>query len=249
VEEKGCCGRPRPNAFDATIDELTMTDPTNHPPPQRLRLIFAKKKEIKYIAHLDLALAWERALRRAQIKLAYSQGFNPRPKMQFASSLPLGSTGSAEIIDIVVDEPVEPETALINIRAKLPAGLVLHSVEPVPYKAPSLQDLVRQADYEVLVETSLTATDLQKRIDDLLRAKSILETRRRRGKEEKFDLRPLLYNLQLDSVVHGDALLHMRVAAGQHGNLRPESVLKALGLEEQWAEIDRTRLIFKDELD
>ncbi len=223
-----------------------MSDP-NQPDPQRLRLTFAKKKELKYIAHLDLALAWERALRRAQIKLAYSRGFNPRPRLQFASSLPLGTTGSAEIVDIVVDEPIESETALANIRAKLPVGLALHAVEPVPYKAPTLQDLVRQADYRVLVETNLPATELQQRVDDLLSAATVLETRRRRGKEEQFDLRPLLYDLQLDSMEQGDALLRMRVAAGQHGNLRPESVLKALGLAEQWAEFDRTRLIFANE--
>jgi len=113
-----------------------MTDP-NQPHQYRLRLVFAKKKQIKYIGHLDLVLAWERALRRAQMPLAYSKGFNPHPKIQVASSLPLGATSSAEIMDIILNQPVPPAEALARIRAALPLGLELHSVEEVPLKAPT----------------------------------------------------------------------------------------------------------------
>src|SRR4051794_17382356 len=60
------------------------------PEKQRLRIIFGKLGSQKYIGHLDLAKTWERILRRAQISLAYSQGFNARPKMQLAAALPLG---------------------------------------------------------------------------------------------------------------------------------------------------------------
>ncbi|MCB0180671.1 MAG: TIGR03936 family radical SAM-associated protein [Anaerolineae bacterium] len=224
-----------------------MTDP-NQVVKYRYRLLFAKKKAVKYIGHLDLALAWERALRRAQIALAYSKGFNPRPKMQFASELPLGSTGGAEIVDIVLEEPLDLETAHDKIDPTLPQGLKLHSIEPVPIKAPTLQNLLRQADYNVLVETDLSAEALSQRIEALLAADEIIQTRRRRKREEKYDLRPWLYELDLVSLADGDARLHMRLACGQHGNLRPEAVLKALDLGDNWAEIERTRLYFEDDL-
>lgn len=227
-----------------------MTDPNQPQTRQRLRLSFAKKKEIKYIAHLDLALAWERALRRAQLPLAYSQGYNPRPKMQFASGLPLGSTGSAEILDIILTEPVAPAEAGSRISQKLPRGIGLNSVEEIPLKAPTLQNLLRQADYSVVVEIdNLSAAKLQQRIEALLAAEEIIQVRRRKGRDEKFDLRPWLYELQLVSVAESDAHLFVRVAAGQHGNLRPEDVLKALDLAENWAEIERTRLIFVESLE
>lgn len=223
-----------------------MTDP-NQPVKYRYRLLFAKRKEIKYIGHLDLALAWERGLRRARIPLAYSQGFNPRPKIQFASELPLGTTGSAEIVDITVEEPLDPEAAKTKIGPVLPVGIKLHTIQPVPLKAATLQNLLRQAEYHVVVETELTAEALTQRIDNLLAADKIIQSRRRRKKEEKYDLRPWLYELRLDSLADGDARLQMRLAAGQHGNLRPEAVLKALDLGESWAEIERTRLIFEDD--
>jgi radical SAM-linked protein len=223
-----------------------MTDPNQLDDKYRLRLTFAKKEQIKYIAHLDLALAWERALRRARIPLAHSQGFNPRPKMQVASSLPLGTTGQAEIIDIIVTEPISVEDALARIRPALPVGIALHAVEAVPLKAPTLQQLVRQAEYRVLVETELSEAELRERVAALLAAKEIIQSRQRRKKEEKFDLRPLLHELDLIAVSQGQAELHMTLTAGQFGNLRPEAVLKALDLADQWASIERTKLIFDD---
>jgi radical SAM-linked protein len=221
-----------------------MTDPNQPPPNYRLRLIFAKKKQIKYIGHLDLVLAWERALRRAQIPLAYSKGFNPRPKIQIASSLPLGTIGSAEIMDIVATHPVEPAVALECIRPALPEGIELHSVESIPLKAPTLQHLLRQAEYRVIVETDLSAEELARRIEELRIAVKIVQTRQRKKQLEEIDLRPWLHELKLESVGEGEAYLYMRLTAGQFGNLRPEAVLKALGLTDNWAEIERTRLIF-----
>lgn len=223
-----------------------MTDP-NQPEKYRLRLLFAKKNDIKYISHLDLALAWERALRRAQLPLAYSQGFNPRPKMQFASGLPLGTTGSAEILDIIITEPVSPDDARQRIAPKLPAGLGLQAVIEVPLKSPTLQHLLRQAEYRVTVETELPAAELAARVESLLAAETVTQTRRRMKQDEEFDLRTWLHELTLEAVGGGDAVFLMRVTAGQHGNLRPEEVLKALGLADCWAAIDRTRLIFETE--
>jgi radical SAM-linked protein len=218
----------------------------NHPQSYRQRLIFAKKKEIKYIGHLDLMLAWERALRRAQIPLAYSQGFNPHPKIQIAASLPLGHTGAAEIMDIIVTHPLAPGEILERLRPALPMGLALHSVVEIPLKSPTLQHLLRQADYRVLVETDLPGDELNRRIETLLSAATLVQNRQRKKRAEIIDLRPWLYKLRLDISTGSEALLLMRLAAGPQGNLRPEEILKALDLADNWAEIERTRLIFEE---
>ena len=222
-----------------------MTDPNQPPPNYRLRLTFAKKKQIKYISHLDLVLTWERALRRAQIPLAYSQGFNPRPKIQIASSLPLGTIGLAEIMDIIVTRPLNLTESLERVQVALPAGLELHSVEEVPLKTSPLQQLLGQAEYRVTVETTLTPEQLAERIQALLARDKVTQTRRRKKQDEAFDLRPWLHELELVAVIPGEVQLRMRLTAGQSGNLRPEEVLKAVGLDQAWAEIERTRLIFE----
>ena len=222
------------------MDELTPVQARH-----RLRLVFAKKAQVKYISHLDLALAWERALRRAQMPLAYSQGFNPRPKIQLASGLPVGTISRAEIMDIILIQPVDLAEAFEHINQALPAGMQLLSIEEVPLKAPTLQNLLSQAEYQVTVETDLPAGELAERIKKLLAADKIHLTRQRKQKKEDIDLRGWVYDLRLERVEAGQAVLWMLLAAGQHGNLRPELVLETLGLGESWAETERIRLLFE----
>ena len=72
-------------------------------PQQRIRITFAKGEAIKYISHLDLNRAWERAFRRAGLPLAYSQGFNPKPKVGFGPALAVGISGSGPTVFALVD--------------------------------------------------------------------------------------------------------------------------------------------------
>jgi radical SAM-linked protein len=169
--------------------------------------------------------------------------------MQFASGLPLGTSGRAEILDIILTEQLAPEQMLTRIREALPRGIGLQAVAEVPLKITALQQRLRQADYRVRVETALPPETIRERIAALLAAEQVIQTRRRRGREEEYDLRPWLHELRLEAVGEGEIELQMRVTAGQFGNLRPEAILKALDLADNWAEIERTRLIFEDPVD
>jgi radical SAM-linked protein len=71
---------------------------------QRLRITFSQAGALRYVGHLDMVRTWERGLRRAGVPLAYSGGFNPGPRLYFASGLPLGATGRAEIVDVLLTE-------------------------------------------------------------------------------------------------------------------------------------------------
>ena len=76
---------------------------------QRLRLTFAKTEAMRFTGHLDLHHTWERTFRRAGLPLAYSQGFNPHPRLNLASALPLGFTSECEVIDVWLEQEMEPE--------------------------------------------------------------------------------------------------------------------------------------------
>jgi len=212
---------------------------------QRLRVTFAKGPRLKYISHLDLMLAWERALRRAGVPLAYSQGFHPQARLQLASGLPLGYTGAAEMMDVILDEPLSPADFIANLRPVLPEGLTVTAVEEVAVKSPSLQSALRQAEYRVVVETSLPADELAARVADLLAADRLEQQRVRKQQMETFDLRPLVADVQSEAVGGGQAVLWMRLSAGQRGNVRPDAVLSALGLGNAYAQIERTKLLFE----
>ena len=212
---------------------------------QRWRVTFAKGPQLKYISHLDLSLAWERALRRAGVPLAYSQGFNPQARLQLASGLPLGYTSAAEILDIILDEPLAPADFVARLRPALPLGLSVTAVEEVDLKSPALQSALRQAEYRVTVETPLSAGELAGRIAALLAADRLEQQRVRKQRPETFDLRPLVGDIRLETAAEGHAVFWMRFSAGNQGNARPEAVLTALGLGEAYAQVERTKLLFE----
>ena len=211
----------------------------------RMRITFAKGPQLRYISHLDLALTWERALRRAKVPLAYSQGHNPHARLQLASGLPLGYTGAAEVMDVILTVSMPKEEFIACVDPTLPEGLSIASAEEAPLKAPSLQSALRQAVYRVSVETSLPETELNRRIANLLASDVLEQERIRKARVEIFDLRPLVHDVRLKAVNDGQAVLCMRLSAGQHGNVRPDAVTTALGLENAFSQVERTRLLFE----
>ena len=70
---------------------------------KKIRIRFSKKGKIRFISHRDIARIWERALRKAQIKIAYSEGFSPRPKISFGLALPTGNESEAEYLDLELE--------------------------------------------------------------------------------------------------------------------------------------------------
>jgi radical SAM-linked protein len=87
---------------------------------QRLRLRFSRGARLKYISHLDLIRLWHRAFRRAGLELAYSEGFNPHPRIQIAAPLPLGVTGESELMDVVFARAYMPQSVMSSVMPSFP---------------------------------------------------------------------------------------------------------------------------------
>lgn len=211
-------------------------------PVQRLRVTFGKGHAIKYISHLDLCQAWERALRRAGVPLAYSQGYNPHARLQLAAALPLGYTSSAERMDVLLDAPLSPEEFVSMVSPVLPVGLTLLAVETVALDTPSLQSVLNQAEYRVRLETAMSPAEVEARIAQLLSAEHYEQVDPRKQDARPLDVRPLIHELCLETSDKGAVVLRMRLSAGSRGHLRPEVVLAALGLADAPAHIERTCL-------
>lgn len=200
---------------------------------QRLWLTFGVRESLRWLGHLDLFRAWERALRRAGLPLLYSQGFNPRPRMAIASPLPVGFTGEAEVLDLLLTRPLPPSEVIRRVRPQLPKGLVLRSVEEVDQRLPSLQSQLQAAEY--IVQLQVEPGNLEERVRGLLAAESC--PRERRGR--RYDLRPLIKSLSVE-----EGKLRMVLRAGDKGTGRPDEVLLALGLDPYASAIHRVKLHF-----
>jgi radical SAM-linked protein len=171
----------------------------NIPIKQRLHITFGKHGPLKYTSNLDVAKIWERALRRAQLPILYTQGFNARARIQLASALPLGITSECEILDVSLRESIELDGLVERLAAVSPTGLTTYSIRQVPPRSPALQTLVRSAEYRIHFEDAVDQELLRQRIRALLAADEIASTRERKGKKSiHVDIRPLIYGLSVD---------------------------------------------------
>src|SRR5512147_3130177 len=105
----------------------------------RIRITFAKQGALRYTGHLDLHRLWERAARRAEIPLAYSQGFHPQPRMSLAAALPLGFSSRCEVLDMRLERDVPLDGMRDKLQATLPSGIQVLSIEQMDDRAPALQ--------------------------------------------------------------------------------------------------------------
>ncbi len=205
----------------------------------RLRITFGKDGPLKYTSHLDLMRGWERALRRAEMPVAYSGGYNPRPKLQLAAALPLGHSGKAEWLDVWLEQMMPLEPFARALRPVLPLGLTIGQVRLVPLDEPALQTQVTSATYRVAVDWDEPAEQTKKRVETLLRADGLEHERRGR----RYDLRPLIEALRVEEQTTRDLVLWMRLAARAGATGRPEAVLDVLGMGDAHARYCRLRLI------
>lgn len=210
---------------------------------QRLRLTFRKEGATRYIGHLDLARTLERSLNRAQIPIAYTQGFNKRPRMQLAAALPLGYLSECEMADIYLTERMEPEAAREQMMRRMAPGIEIWRVEEVDLQAPALQTLTAVTTFTALLLDPAEPAALQQRIDDLLAAETLIRQRR----DKTYDLRPLIEDVTLTATEDGSTQIVMRLIMMPAKTGRPDEVLTALDLDPMAARITRTEITLADE--
>ncbi len=207
----------------------------------RLKIIFSKTEAMRYTSHLDLQRTWERTLRRARLPLAYSQGFNPHPKINLGAALPLGFTSQDEMIEVWLEEQIplrEIESALTPV---LPPGLKVQEILETELRSPKLQTLIQSTIYTA--KLSQPVLDLDERLDALLSQSSIIRQRRVKKKLREYDLRPLILELQSEK----DDVLHMHLSALPGATGRPDEVLQSLQIDPLSAHIHRSKIVLKDD--
>jgi radical SAM-linked protein len=214
---------------------------------QRIRLVFAKGGPVKYVAHLALMRAWERIVRRAGLPIAYSQGFNPRPRLTFASALPVGYTGRAEVMDVELTTRVAPQDLLERVRPQLPAGFGLESAGDVPLRSAPLQALVRYSVYRVGLGAAEAPEVVQQALARLLATENVPWQREVKGRRRDFDLRALVRDLWYIGPAGDRHWVGMALVTDNTASGRPGDVLDLLGLGDRQHVIERVRLVFDGE--
>jgi len=213
---------------------------------QRLRITFTRGEDLKYITHLDLMRFWERALRRAEIPVAYSEGFSPHPQIALAAPLPVGTTSDAELMDVFLDRPMPPAAVIRAAGGQLPPAIEIRSVEEVGLALPSLQAEVRFAEYDVDVPAEPDGpsglADARAAVERFLAAETVPWEHKRESETRSYDIRALVDTITAVEAEPGVVRLRMRLRNDNSGSGRADQVVAALGLGAP-VRIHRTRLV------
>ncbi|MCK9267537.1 MAG: TIGR03936 family radical SAM-associated protein [Alkaliphilus sp.] len=204
-----------------------------------MRSRFYKKGDMVFISHLDLIRVFERAIRRAGIPVAYTQGFNPHPIMAFATALGIGVASEGEYIDIQLSDDMDSELFMSSLNSVLPDGLKIIRSKKISNKAKSLMSIVCSSIYLVKLKTKrlLNETDIKQYIEVLIDREVIIELKQKkqkrghRNKKPEFreiNIRPFIRDIELFSLDEHEILLKMHLAAGSRENLKPEVVVDKL---------------------
>jgi radical SAM-linked protein len=211
----------------------------------RVRVRFSKLGKVRWTSHRDVARMWERAFRRVQLPLAYTQGFSPRPKVSFGLALPTGAESVAEYLDVEVAPAADVDVVSLpaQLTPALPAGIDVLAAAVVDDRADSLQHEVTSCSWTVGV-AGADVDGLAELVARALAADSLVVSRERKGKSSDEDVRPGILSVVADGTV-----LECELAA-QPRALRPSELVRALSpaLEEtnvrrtaQWIQRDGAR--------
>ena len=188
------------------------------PPVQRLRIRYAKRGRLRFTSHRDFSRAFERAVFRARIPMAYSSGFNPHPRISYAGAAPTGSASEAEYLEIALAERVEPGTVLSALGEALPDGLDL--LEAVESPGGALADLLTASRWRI--DTSADPAALADAVTGFLAADSVVVERMTKKGMRELDCRLAVAELTADGTSL-DLVLHHTVPA-----VRPDDVLTGI---------------------
>lgn len=195
------------------------------PPAQWLRVQYAKRGPARFTSTRDFGRALERALRRGQIPMAYSSGFNPHPRISYANASPTSAATEAEFLEIGLTQACDPARVREALDAALPPGLDVVAVVESDRRA--LSDVLTASDWRIELD-SVAAGDidqpaLERAVSTLLASPEHQVSRMTKTGMRHFDVRAAI----IDLAVTGPATLELR---GHHTTplVRPDDIVRAL---------------------
>lgn len=211
----------------------------------KTRMRFTKTGSMKFIGHLDCMRFFQKAIRRAGLDVAYSQGFSPHQLMSFASPLGVGITSDGEYLDVEFHSlPDCPLTELVMVLNQfMTEEIFVTEIEIMPKGFKNSMSLLREADYMIVEkEKHVFPADWQDQWKQFIRQPSILVVKKTKKSEKEMDIKPHIHQWSFDltdfsekngedyGTIHcdyeGDAL-YLRLTSGSETNIKPELVLTA----------------------
>lgn len=211
----------------------------------KVRIKFSKYGAMKFIGHLDVMRYFQKAMRRADIDIVFTEGFSPHMIMSFALPLGVGITSSGEYLDVEINTPISSKEAIQRLNDVMVEGVDVLSFRRIEEgKAGKAMSLVAAAKYIVSFRKGFEPPVIwQEKFREFLRQKQIVVLKKTKKSETEVDIRPLIYDCSLDG-----EQISMTLAAGSAANIKPELVLEAFASYLGWEMPEFALLIHREEL-
>ena len=191
-----------------------------------IRMKFKKHGCMKFIGHLDIMRYFQKAIRRADIDIAYSEGFSPHMIMSFAAPLGVGLTSEGEYVDLQVNSCASSKAAVDALNSVMVDGMEVVSFKLLPETVKNAMASVAAADYFVNFREGYAPENWEEKFMAFLQKEEMLIVKKTKRSEAEVDLKPMLYKAEIR-----DGGIFMQVACGSVNNLKPELVMEAFAKE------------------
>ncbi len=191
----------------------------------KMLVVFEKRARLRYVGHLDLMRAMQRALRRSGVPIAFSKGFNPHLLVTFAAPLSVGMPGLREIMEVPLSAEISEAEFKEKLSAALPPELPCIAVRSVDDRHPAPMALLSAAAYSVTLHES--AESILSAIPSLMNKSSFIMMKKTKSGEKPCDIRPLIYDLEPT----GENGFACTLALCEAATCKPELLLDALAQE------------------
>lgn len=224
----------------------------------KIRIKFRKWGCMKFIGHLDMMRYFQKAIRRSEIDICYSEGFSPHMIMSFAAPLGVGITSDSEYFDIEVNSTMSTEEAIKALNATMVEGVEVNGYVQLPDNAKTAMAIIAAADYTLSFkegfDTLKTASEWKELIETHFnQEKEFIILKKTKKSEREVDLKPLVYVFDVEEI-DSKPVFKFQVSTGSVDNIKPELVLASLfdkaGLtyNEAAIQIHRNEVYTKDDV-
>ena len=197
-------------------------------------ITFEKGESVRWLGHLDILRTFERAIRRAELPIAFTTGFNPRERLAFASALSVGVTAAAEPATIELTDAIPPSELIARLNSRLPPGIQLRTAEEIPDAGSrDLLNSYDRAEFRVTCVTRNAATveDAQRAADLLMAEDSLWLEREREGKVKRVDVRPFVFSIHAEEMQNDRMTFTMILGIGMDGVAKPQEIVGLMANE------------------
>lgn len=198
----------------------------------KIRIKFRKWGVMKFVGHLDMMRYFQKAMRRANIDICYSEGFSPHQIMSFAAPLGVGITSDGEYLDIEVHSTLSSEESIRALNATMVDGVEILSYGKLSDNAKPAMSIVAAADYRLSYkegyESPYRVTKWQSILEErFFKPDNFMITKKTKKSERSLDLKPLVYFLEVKEE-QGQPVFYLRVSTGSVDNVKPELILSSI---------------------